>query len=739
MVLPKRIVLAGALPLFFCIAAWPQAASTVRGVVHDPDHRPIESAQVTLRAAAHPAEGARVTATNANGEFTFSGVAPGAYVLTASRPGFQTQSVPVQAPAAGETPVLHILLPLQAAAQQVTVAEHAESLNTQTSTTQTVVTARQIAHTPGASRANSLAMITDFVPGAYVVHDMLHVRGGHQESWFLDGIPVLNTNIASNVGPLVNPANIAELQVQTGGYSAEYDSQAYGFFNAITPSGFDRNHLADLTASFGSFDQTNDQLSFGSHTDRFAYYASVDGNFSRLGLSPPTPAILHDNATGGGGLLSAIFNATPEDQLRFVVSLQANHYQIPNTPGQQAAGIADADIERDNLAGFTWTHSAPNGDTFSTSPFYHFNRADYAGGPEDTPFVLNDNRRSSYYGDLTSLALPLGPDTLTTGFYIWGQRDNTQFQLRAQPGTREVAQAFAPSANSESGFVEDTYHPLAWLHLNGGVHLTRYSGLVGETATDPRAGAAVRLPFVHWTAHGYYSAYYQPPPLDTISGPLLNFAVQQGFQFIPLHGERDQQWDVGLTVPVHGWFLDFDHFRTAAQNYLDHDEVGNSDIFLPLTDARARISGNEVTLRSGPMFRRARWSVAYSNQIAQGQGPVTGGLIEFAPAGYFFLDHDQRNTLSTVLTTTLPSQAWATVSYEFGSGFLNGDGPAHLPPHSTVSFAVGKTFTPAWSASLNVTNLTNAQFLLDNSNTFGGTHWEYPRQIYLAVHYRFRY
>ena len=51
-------------------------------------------------------------------------------------------------------------------------------------------------------------MITDFTPGAYMVHDMLHMRGGHQVNWFLDGIPVVNTNIAANVAPLVNPKNV---------------------------------------------------------------------------------------------------------------------------------------------------------------------------------------------------------------------------------------------------------------------------------------------------------------------------------------------------------------------------------------------------------------------------------------------------------------------------------------------------------------------------------------------------
>ena len=75
----------------------------------------------------------------------------------------------------------------------------------ESATTETLWSGREILQTPGAGRANSLAMITDYVPGAYIVHDMLHVRGGHQESWFVDGIPVLNTNIASNVGPSVAP------------------------------------------------------------------------------------------------------------------------------------------------------------------------------------------------------------------------------------------------------------------------------------------------------------------------------------------------------------------------------------------------------------------------------------------------------------------------------------------------------------------------------------------------------
>ena len=108
-----------------------------------------------------------------------------------------------------------------------------------------MVSPQEIAQTAGADQTNSLAMITDFTPGAYMVHDMLHMRGGHQVNWFFDGIPVVNTNIAANVAPLINPKNVEELEIERGGFSSEYGDRTYGFFNVVTPSGFERNNEAN--------------------------------------------------------------------------------------------------------------------------------------------------------------------------------------------------------------------------------------------------------------------------------------------------------------------------------------------------------------------------------------------------------------------------------------------------------------------------------------------------------------
>src|SRR3989442_11390277 len=150
---------------------------------------------------------------------------------------------------------------LAATKQQVQVSASPELVTAEAGASETLVGRQEIARTPGADRTNSLAMITNYVPGAYMVHDQLHIRGGHQVTWLIDGVPVPNTNIASNVGPQFDPKDIDYLEVQRGGYSSEYGDRIYGVFNFVPRSGFERNNEGQLVASIGSFYQTNDQIS----------------------------------------------------------------------------------------------------------------------------------------------------------------------------------------------------------------------------------------------------------------------------------------------------------------------------------------------------------------------------------------------------------------------------------------------------------------------------------------------
>jgi len=740
--------------VFFALAAAATIFGSVHGLIHDPQHRPVEDAKVTLRSTT--SDWLQSTVSDSLGEFHFDNVPLGEYRVIVEVQGFATEEQKVVL-SSGRDAKPHFSLTVARAAETVEVQDIAPALNPESSTSSNVVSRQTINQTPGGDGANSLSMITNYTPGAYMVHDQLHIRGGHQVSWLLDGVPVPNTSIASNVGPQFDPKDIDYLEVQRGGFNAEYGDRTYGVFNVVTRSGFERDRQGELVLGYGNYNATNPQISLGDHSDRFAWYGSLSGYRTDLGLETPSPQNLHNLADGVSGFGSLIFNKSPNDQLRLVTSVRGDHYQVPNDPALEAQGFRNVENERDAFVNFSWLHTVGTGLVLTVSPFYHFNRAhylgDYTGSPDPNVSVPQDDRGSNYVGGVISAAYTRRQHILRTGVQVFGQRDNQLFSVNAGDGTSIVPPQREELWGVVSAlFLEAQYKLTRWLTLNGGVRLTHFAGTgtntrlggnhtLSENAADPRLGAALQIPELHWVARAFWGRYYQAPPLLTVSGPLLAQCGSDDCGFLPLHGERDEQREFGLTIPLAGWTFDVANFRTAAKNFFDHDVLGNSNIFFPLTIDRARIHGWETTANSPRISGRAQVHVAYSHQYAEGAGAVTGGLTDFSPAeqGYFFLDHDQRDTVSTGVNLDLPRRTWVALNVNYGSGFLNGDGPGHLPSHATVDCSFGKSFGERWSLRLSGLNLGNSRYMLDNSNTFGGSHFANPREFAFQLKYRFHF
>lgn len=761
-------ILAWSLTAAFCIiqlilatavvntAAHASIFGSIRGIVHDPQHRPIENAMVMLHAKS--SEWTASTNTNDSGEFSFAAVPLGEYVVSVAGPGFQQaqQRVVVMT---DTQPVLHFALAVAGTKETLNVSAIPEAAPTDSATPTTLVNRLDIAATPGADRSNSLAMITDFVPGAYFTHDQLHVRGGHQTSWLIDGIPVPNTNIASNLGPQLDPKDIDYLEVSRGSYSADLGDRTYGVFNVVPRTGFERNRQAEVVLSAGNFYQTNDEFSLGDHTQRFAYYASVNGNRSNLGLQTPVAQVVHDAANGYGGFGSLIFNVDPSNQLRLVTSLRKDYYQIPYDPfpndienapipanGFQAQyptiGLRDAQHETDALVNFSWVHTFNPRTLLTISPFFHHNTANYDSLAADVPSASTDHRTSRYTGGQLSFSSSFARNDFQAGAYGFYQHNDEFFGLT--PATPPLADSEHPAGSLVAFFLEDKFKPFSWLALSAGLRPTHFSSTISEDTVSPRFGTALNIPRLHWTLRGFYGYYYQAPPLITVSGPLEEFCNANNCGFVPLKGERDEEHQFGLTIPLRGWILDADTFRTHAQNFFDHSCIGSGACF-PITIDHAVIRGWELTLRSPSIAHRGQLHLAYSNQIAEGALPITGGLTNFQPPTPLFpLDHDQRNTLNFGGEVTLPWRSYASTNVYYGSGFSNafpgqpypGD---HQPPHTTLDMTVGKNFGESFSASINVLNVANRRVELDNSQTFGGFHWNNPREMYVELRYRFRY
>ena len=742
--------------------------ATVHGVVHDPQHRPVAGAHVLLTAVS--SQFSLHAETDGTGEFDLPEAPIGTYRLAIEATGFATVDQPITL-ASNTNPVVHVVLKVAATNQSVVVQALDGAVATDTVTPTTLVSRANIDETPGASRTLGMQMITNYVPGAYMTHDMLHMRGGHQTSWLIDGISIPNTKIASNLGPQIDPKDVDSLEVQRGSYSADVGDRTYGVFNVLPRNGFERNRDGEFRLLGGNLYTGEAQVSFGDHTTQTAWYTSLTGSRSNYGLATPVPGIYHDATNSQSGFLSLIRNQSAKDQLRLDAQYRQDFFQVPYDPNpndwEQASqyyesyGLRDVQKERDAFVIANWVRTLSPKALFTIAPYYHFNQANYDSPATDFPVATTWHQTSNYTGAQGDIHADVGPNSFSGGFYSFYQAEDDLFGTVVNDGS-------APSqpnttANANAGLVEfyvaDHLRIGRYITLLGGERFSIYRSLLDESATYPRIGATVEIPRLHWILRGFYGHFFQPAPIETVSSSVLNYTsnLPSGENtFTPLPSERDEEHQFGVQIPWKGWFLDVANFKTRVNNFLDHSNLGESNMYFPIAVDGALVRGWEMTLRSPQLARIAHFYVTYSNQIAEQRGPIIGGFTCSLPGdpacyppdfSYSPVDHDQRDTLNTGFTANLPLHTWFSSNVYYGSGFSNGlggsgEGPyqgPYLPVHTTFDVSAGHGFGENWKLLATVVNVTNHRVLLDNSVTIGGFHYNDPRMISAEVRYRFRF
>jgi hypothetical protein len=743
--------------------------ATIHGVVHDSQHRPVPNAHIEL----HSADSAFTLAafTAANGQFQITHVPIGVYKLDVTANGFAnfTQSLTISS---ATSPVLHIPLSLPAAAESVTVnGSDGSVLASQSVTPTTLISRADIDQTPGATRTLGMEMITDYVPGSYMTHDMLHIRGGHQTSWLIDGVAIPNTKIDSNVGPQIDPKDIDQIEAQRGSYQADVGDRTYGVFNVLPRNGFERDREAELLITAGNLYSAESQLSFGDHTSKTAWYVSGTGSRSKYGLETPIPAIHHDATNSESGFASLLRNQTSRDQLRLDAQFRNDFFQIPYDPDPNdweqssdyynSTGLRDTQRERDSFVIFNWVHTISPRTLFEIAPFYHFNQANYDSPSADFPVATTWHETSNYAGAQADLRADIGSNNFSAGLYSFFQRENDLFGLIINDQSFSGSSVPNTTAVQNAGIVEfhfsDQLNLHRYLSLYGGMRISNYHAGLVETAVYPRIGATLEIPHLHWVFRGYYGHYFQPAPVQTVSSALLNYVHGQSGQnaFVPLRSERDEEHQFGLSIPWRGWNVDVTNFRNRVNNFLDHANVGESNIYFPIAVDGALIRAWELAIRSPELAHVGRFHLAYSNQIAEQRGNVTGGFTCSNPnddacnpgPDYTPVDHDQRHTLNTGFSLKLPNRSWFATNVYYGSGFTNGlaganvgpyNGP-YLPAHTTFDSSFGHNFGERLSVSINAVNVTKHRILQDNSITVGGFHYNDTRMISAQLRYRFHF
>jgi hypothetical protein len=219
-------------------------------------------------------------ATDVNGEFLILNLSPGVYELRASFIGYQTMTLNNIRVYEDLTTESNFQLPPEGVTvQSVTITALRPLVNKSNTNANRISTADDIEALPVRGLNNILAL----TPGVNFQDKVIFVRGGRQDEvgFYLEGANITNPLFGGRKVSIIQDA-IEEIQVQAGGYTAEYGGANAGIIYSQLKSG-----TADYKASV---EYTTDNITFKGREKRYdgkkqlgAYwygYSEFTGTFS---------------------------------------------------------------------------------------------------------------------------------------------------------------------------------------------------------------------------------------------------------------------------------------------------------------------------------------------------------------------------------------------------------------------------------------------------------------------------
>lgn len=191
------------------------SSGKVRGRIVDKDSRePLVGANVSIVGTTHGA------AADVNGEYIIVNVPAGVHTVRATFVGYASSTVSNVRVNNDLTTTLDIVLTTEAVAlQAVEIVAERPLVNKNATNAVRINTAEDLAALPVRGINNILAL----TPGVVLQDGALFIRGGRQDEtgYYLEGVNIRNPLTGARAVNLVQDA-IEEIQVQAGGYNAEF-------------------------------------------------------------------------------------------------------------------------------------------------------------------------------------------------------------------------------------------------------------------------------------------------------------------------------------------------------------------------------------------------------------------------------------------------------------------------------------------------------------------------------------
>ncbi len=226
-----------------------ESSQQVAGTVHDASGAVIAGAEITLRQTATTVT--REVKTNDAGYFVITNISIGNYEVTAEAPGFEHYLQKDLTVNAGQKVDAEIVMKIGSTSDTVTVKADAAMVESSTGEVGRTISGKQVSQLQLNGR--TYTQLLQIIPGVSTnVQDNFGLASGYgaavnQESVnggrmgylsvYLDGSDNLATGGGGHSFVNIDPDAIAEVNVLTSNYSAEYGQNAGAVVNAIIKSG----------------------------------------------------------------------------------------------------------------------------------------------------------------------------------------------------------------------------------------------------------------------------------------------------------------------------------------------------------------------------------------------------------------------------------------------------------------------------------------------------------------------
>ncbi|MDA3814354.1 MAG: carboxypeptidase regulatory-like domain-containing protein [Candidatus Cloacimonetes bacterium] len=229
----KKITISLILTFLFISILSAGTTGKLAGKVTDDKGNPIPFANITIM------DGETLVAgmmTKENGSYFIINITPGVYDVFCMRGGFRTQKFPGVKISLDITEILNIILPQQAIAIEGfdVVESKVEMINPAQSRSGKQISAADIEDISVTQIEDVIAMQA----GVTLTNGEIHVRGGrsNEMAYTVDGMSVSDP-VDGGAALTIDTDAIADMDVMTGGLTAEYGNAQSGMVNIVTKSG----------------------------------------------------------------------------------------------------------------------------------------------------------------------------------------------------------------------------------------------------------------------------------------------------------------------------------------------------------------------------------------------------------------------------------------------------------------------------------------------------------------------